>query len=131
MFSFIIDIFIGFEQERYTVFEADAIGDLTSIPIIKVNNQQSELQFFVSVLCLGDTAERGIDFTTAPSSSIIAYYFPADVQLIRFQFVLLGDRLPEDEERFSIELTAFDAPRVMIGGGLFSRAHVVIIDDDG
>ena len=127
MFSFVTDIFIGFEQQRYTVFEADAYGDLTSIPVIKAN--ESELQINVIAQISDDSAEEGSDYQAMPK---IFIPFSANEQSIDILFVLLGDDIPEDDEEFTIELTTSgDAPHVMIGGGLFGRATIVIIDDDG
>ena len=58
-------------------------------------------------------------------------FFPDD-QFTQIRFELIQDRLPEDDEEFSIELTSLGV-RVVIGqpGGPFSRATIVIIDDDG
>ena len=126
LFSFITDIFIGFGQQRYTVFEADATGGLTSIPVIKANHLQ--LQFDVIVQISDGSAEEGSDYQAMPRSTI---RFLANELSIDITFVLLQDAIPEDKEEFFIELTTSGAPRVMIGGGLFGRVTVVIIDDDG
>ena len=128
MFSFVADIFIGFEQQRYTVFEADAYGDSTLIPVSKAN--ETELQFNVISQMLDGSAEEGSDYDAMRR---ITWPFLANEQSIDIEFVLLGDDIPEDEEEFTIELelSTFGAPRVMIGGGLFGRTTVVIIDDDG
>ena len=127
-FSFITDIFIGFEQQRYTVFEADAYGDLTSIPVITANGLGSEFQFDVMVQILDDSAEVGKDFQAMPRNTI---QFLANEQSIDVTLEILQDDSPEGEEQFFIELTTSGAPRVMIGGGLFGRTTVVIKDDDG
>ena len=131
MFSFITAITIGFEQERYTVSEEfDAFDDLIPIPIIKGNNLQSELEFAVISQFIDGTATRLTDFLA--SSRVSNPFLPTE-QSIPVQFDLLQDRLPENNEEFTIELTTSGAPRVMIGqdGGPFSRTTVVIIDDDG
>ena len=46
---------IGFEQERYTVYEAlNGTGSLSRIPFIKENGQESELTFeVIAALTLG------------------------------------------------------------------------------
>ena len=137
MFSFITAIPIGFEQERYTVSEAlDATGDPIPIPIIKGNNLQSELRFDAIAQFIDGTATRETDDTTGDYISIVprrTLPFPAAAESISFTFELIDDRLPEDVEEFSIELTTSGAPRVNIGqpGGPFSRTTVVIVDDDG
>ena len=124
------DIFIGFEQQRYTVFEADAYGDSTLIPVFTANGQEPEIQFNVISQILDGSAEEGSDYDAMRR---ITWPFLANEQSIDIEFVLLGDDIPEDEEEFTIELelTTSGAPRVMIGGGLFGRTTVVIIDDDG
>ena len=58
---------IGFEQERYTVYEAlNATGRLSQIPIIKENGQESELTFeVIAALTLGSgptAAQQEEDF---------------------------------------------------------------------
>ena len=131
MFSFITAIPIGFEQERYTVSEAnDTLGDLIPIPIIKGNNLQSELEFEVIAQFIDDTATRLTDYLVV--ARIVIPFLPND-QSIQVQFLLLQDRLPEPNEEFTIELTTSGAPRVVVGqdGGPFARTTVVIIDDDG
>ena len=126
--SFIAVTFIGFEQQRYTVFEADAFGDLTLIPVIIANGLESELQFDVMIQILDDSAEVGKDYQAMARNTI---RFLANEQSIDVPLVILQDDIPEGEEQFFIELTTSGAPRVMIGGGLFGRTTVVIIDDDG
>ena len=137
MFSFITAIPIGFEQERYTVSEAnDTIGDPILIPIIRGNNLQSELEFDVISQFIDGTATRltgvtGGDYQTIEARVVIPF-LPIE-QSIELQFLLLQDRLPEPNEDFTIELTTSGAPRVVVGqpGGPFARTTVVIIDDDG
>ena len=127
--SFVTVIFIGFEQQRYTVFEADADGTLTLIPVLKANNQESELQFLLVAQISDRTTQIGSDYLAVTRSFIT---FSANQQFINVQSELLPDVIPEDEEEFTIELTTSgDAPRIMIGGSLFGRTTVVIIDDDG
>ena len=121
-------MFIGFEQERYTVCEADAYGDLTLIPVITANGQESELQFDVMVQILDGSAEVGKDYQAMPRSTI---RFLANEQSIDVPLVIYQDDTREGEEQFFIELTTSGAPHVMIGGGLFGRTTVVIKDDDG
>ena len=133
--SFITAIPIGFEQERYTVFEAfDATGEPILIPVIKGHNLQSELQFDVVAHFIDGTAQQGTGTTTGDYFTglrRILIPFPANDQRIAFTFELIQDRLPEDAEDFSIELSS-GGPRVVVGqaGGPFSRTTVVIIDDD-
>ena len=138
MFSFIAGIVIGFEQDTYTVFEAfNATGvDVIPVVVIKGNNRQSELTFDVIAQFIDGTATRNTadaigDYSRVPPRLTLA--FPAAAESIRFTFVLINDRLPESNEEFSIWLTTSGAPRVIVGqdGSPFSRATVVIIDDDG
>ena len=136
MFSFITAIPIGFEQERYTVFEAfNATGGQILIPVIKGNNLESELEFDVIGQFIDGSAQREIGAGTGDFIAIqprVTLLFPTDEQFIEVGFILIQDRLPEDAEDFSIELTTSGAPRVEIGsGGLFGRATIVIIDNDG
>ena len=121
-------MFIGFEQQMYTVFEADAYGDLTLIPVITANGHKPELQFDVMVQILDGSAEVGKDYQAMPRTTIP---FLANEQSIGVPLIILQDDTPEGEEWFFIELTTSRAPRVMIGGGLFGRTTVVIKDDDG
>ena len=121
-------MFIGFEQQRYTVFEADAYGDLTLIPVITANGHEPELQFDVMVQILDGSAEVGKDYQAMPRTTIP---FLANEQSIDVPLIILQDDSPEGEEQFFIELSTSGAPRVMIGGGLFGRTTIVIKDDDG
>ncbi len=132
---------IGFEQERYTVFEADAIGDLIRIPIVKENDQESELTFEVigsPILGSGFTAARldppGQDFIAIPQ--VQDQDFNPDEQEIEYLFELIDDSVPEPTETFQIQLSLGDEGLTNInlaasGGSLFATATVVIIDDDG
>ena len=134
--SFITGITIGFEQERYTVFEAfNATGDLIPIPIIKGTNQQSELEFDVISQFIDGTATRltGVTGGDYLANARVVLPFLPNQQSIELRFELLQDRLPEPNEDFTIELTTSGAPRVVVGqdGGLFARTTVVIVDDDG
>ena len=136
IFSFITVIPIGFVQERYTVFEAlNATGEMIQIPVIKRNNLQSELNFSVIAQFIDGSAQRGVGNTTRDFITVaprVTRLFLPGEQLIDFGFLLNQDRLPEDMEDFSIELTTSGAPRVEIdSSSLFGRATVVIRDDDG
>ena len=101
---------------------------MTLIPVIKAKCQQPELQFDVMVQILDGSAEVGKDYQAMPRSTI---QFLANEQSINVPLVIYQDDTREGEEQFFIELTTSGAPRVMIGGGLFGRTTVVIIDDDG
>ena len=130
--SFNTAITIGFQQELYTVFEVfNATGQLTQIPIVKSNNQRSEITFEVTVsLVTGNSATEGADFFAQDG---YREDFRADEQMINFPFILLRDQTPEGEEFFQIELSlSSDTPGVSVGGGdVYSSATVVIVDEDG
>ena len=117
------------------MFEADVIGDLTRIPIIKENNQQSEITFLViSTILLGSgptAAQPNEDFDVSPP--VLLQDFDADEQEINYFFELFDDALPEPTETFQIQLSLVDEglQDINIGGSLFATATVVIIDDDG
>ena len=137
MLSFITGIVIGFEQNTYTIFEAfNATGDLILIPVIKGNNQRSELRFDVIAQFIDGTATRETDNTIGDYIRVdarVTLPFPAAAESISFSFELINDRLPEPNEEFSIALTTSGAPRVIVGqdGGPFSSTRIVIIDEDG
>ena len=125
---------IGFEQERYTVYEAfNATGELIPIPIIKENGQESELTFeVIATLTLGSgptAAQPGEDFDANPP--VQRQDFDPDEQEIYFRFELFDDTpdVPEPTETFQIEISLFNM--AAIGGSLFDTATIVIIDDDG
>ena len=135
---------IGFIQERYTVYEGfNATGELIPIPIIKENNQQSEITFeVITVLTLGSgptAAQPGEDFEANPP--VQRPVFDADEQEINYHLELFDDspanpNVPELTETFQIQLSLKDEglPNINIGasgGTLFATATVVIIDDDG
>ena len=130
---------VGFEQERYTVFEAtDANGQLIPIPIIKENGQKSELTFeVIATLTLGSgptAAQLDEDFFSNPP--VRRQDFDPDEQEIDYLFELSGDNVPEPTETFQIQLSLVDEGLTNInlaasGGSLFTTATVVIIDDDG
>ena len=133
---FITGIVIGFEQDTYTIFEVNATGDLILIPVIKGNNRESELRFDVIAQFIDGTATRVIGNTTGDYIRLIPRVtlpFFATAERINFDFELVSDRLPEDVEEFSIQLTTSGQPRVIVGqaDGPFSSATIVIIDEDG
>ena len=134
-------ISVGFEQERYTVFEAVAAsGELILIPIIKENGQESELTFeVIAILTLGSgptAAQPDEDFDASP---VIRQDFDPDVQEIDYRFELFDDTpenpdVPEPTETFQIQLVLSSEgfANVNLGGSsLFATATIVIIDDDG
>ena len=142
--DYIIDFYciainIGFEQERYTVFEAtDANGQLIPIPIVKENGQESELTFvIIAILTLGSgptAAQPNEDFIAAPR--VQRLNFDADQQVIYYRFELWDDFYPEPTETFHIQLFLANEGFTNInlgasGFNLFAAATVVIIDDDG
>ncbi len=135
---------IGFEQERYTVSEAiDANGEIILIPIIKENNQQTEITFeVIATLTLGSgptAAQPDEDFEANPP--VQRQNFDADEQEIDYGFELFDDspanpNVPEPIETFQIQLSLEDQGVTNINlaasrGSLFATATVVIIDDDG
>ena len=117
------------------MFEADVIGDLTRIPIIKENNQPSEITFEViatPTLGSGPTAAQpGEDFDANPQ--VQRQDFTPNEQEIDYLFELFDDTLPEPTETFQIQLSLEDEglPNINIGGSLFATATVAITDDDG
>ena len=131
---------IGFEQEEYRVLEA--IGDLSRIPIIKENNQESELTFSViATLTLGSGPEAA---QPGPSEDFLAdppvqrRLFEAEDEFVVYVFEVIDDRppVPERDESFQIQLSLADEgfTNINLGateGNLFATATVVIIDDDG
>ena len=133
---FNLAITIGFEQEFYTVFEAfNATGELIEVPIIKSNNQTSNETFEVIVSVIaGSSSNAATDGTDYFSGrNVSSFSFRPDQQRINYQFELIDDDTPEGEEVFQLELSlGSGTPGVSVGGGgVYSRATVVIIDDDG
>ena len=141
LFHYCAAITIGFIQERYTVYEAfNATGELIPIPIIKENNQQSEITFeVISAILLGSgptAAQPDEDFFANPL--VQRQDFNPNEQEIDYSFELFDDspgnrNIPEPTETFQIQLSLEDEglPDINIGGSLFTTATVVIIDDDG
>ena len=78
----------------------------------------------------GNSATEGADFIAQDWYRAI---FNPDEQKINFPFILLRDQAPEGEEFFQIELSlGSDTPSVSVGGGgVYSRATVMIVDEDG
>ena len=143
MFHYIA-INIGFEQERYTVYEAfNGTGDLIPIPIVKENGQESELTFeVIATLLLGSgptAAQQGQDFVALPA--VQREDFGADETIISYRFELFDDTaenpdVPEPTETFQITLFLAEEGLTGVrvgasGGSLFATATIVIIDDDG
>ena len=129
---------IGFEQERYTVFEANATGDFTFIPIIKENDQESELTFEVTVTLILESnptaAVEGEDFFAEPHVQNIR--FKSNIQEVDYVFEVLDDYpgVPELTETFQIQLSLEDEGPANVnlgasGGSLFATVTIVIIDD--
>ena len=87
----------------------------------------------VSVIA-GNSSNAATDGTDYFSGgNVSSFSFRRDQQRINYQFELLDDDTPEGEEVFQIELSlGSGTPGVSVGGGgVYSRATVVIIDDDG
>ena len=123
------------------MFEADVTGDLTRIPIVKENNQETELTFqVIGTLILGSGfgAARvdppGADFAAIPR--VQRQNFDPDEQEIEYVFELINDDIPEATETFEIQLSLANEELISVnlgaaGGSLFATATIVIIDDDG
>ena len=129
---------IGFGQERYTVSEADvAGGGMMRIPIIKENDQQSEVTFEVlATLLTGSGLNAAVEGMNGDfqANTTQSQDFVPDEQVIYFQFELFDDELPEPVEQFEIQLSLPDVAGltgINLGGSLFPRATVVIVDNDG
>ena len=138
---------IGFEQNSYTIFEAfNATGELLSIPVVKGNNQRSELTFSLtfSIIRGGGLNSANIDQTDGDVDIIADLaqdrdFFP-DKQSLAFVFELVNDNEPEADEVFQVELSLGPEESglsVNLGGvladgtDLFPRTEVVIVDNDG
>ena len=120
------------------MFEADVIGDLTRIPIVKENEQESELTFeVIGTLQLGSgptAAQPGEDFDANPP--VQRQDFDTDENAIEYVFELFDDSIPEHTETFQIQLSLADDALTSVnlgasGGSLFATATIVIVDDDG
>ena len=132
---------IGFAQERYTVpenFFVSPVGPLFSIPIIKENNQLSELTFDVIctlILQSGPTAAQHFaDFLADPP--VQRQFFDPDEQEIFHRFEVFDEFIPEPTETFQVQLSLGDEGLSNVnlaasGGSLFATATIAIIDNDG
>lgn len=92
------------------MFEADAVGDLTQISVVKENDQLSELTFeVIGTLTLesGVTAARldppGADFAASPRVQVRDFH--PDEQAIQYVFELFDDDIPEATETFQFQLS--------------------------
>ena len=142
-FFYYTAINIGFEQERYTVFEAtDATGQLIPIPIIKENDQESEITFeVIATLILGSGPTAAQPYEDFQADLVQKQNFDPDEQEIDYLYELFDDTpenpdVPELTETFQIQLSLADEGLTNInlaagGGSLFATATIVIIDDDG
>ena len=137
-------LIIGFEQNSYTVSESDAFGQLTIIPIIKGNNQRSELTFWLT---------SNIIKGSGPGAANIGFYtdrdintdlvqkreFLPDQQSLSFRFELIDDDEPEAVEVFQVELSLYYEPGLNVnlggmladGSALFASTQISIVDNDG
>ena len=149
-FYFYTAIIIGFEQNSYTISESlNAGGRITRIPIIKGNNQQSEVAFeVVSVLVTGSgpnaaSITQVYDPNQDLNANVVQYrYFSPDQQSITaHDFELLDDYELEDTEEFQVELSLRykkdSGLSINLGGlladgsTLFATTQIFIVDDDG
>ncbi len=137
-------LIIGFEQSSYTFFESFAT--FTQIPVIKGNNQLSELTFFIRISTVrrsdssAANTDQGESFT---NRDIIAAetqdrVFRPDQQSVPYVFELLDDSKPELLEVFQVELSAEESGlNINLGGPLpdgstlFATTQICIVDDDG
>ena len=119
------------------MFEAfNATGQLIPIPIIKENNQLSELTFeVIATLTLGSgpmAAQPGEDFDAFPQ--VQRQDFDPDEQEIEYVFELFDEDILEPLETFQIQLSLADEGLTSVdleavGGSLFATATIVIVDD--
>ena len=146
MLFFHTALIIGFEQNSYTVSESlNASGEIIPIPVIKGNNQRSELTFrltFNTITGSGPNAAN-IDQSDFGNTDIIATLvqdrqFSPDRQSIPFHFELVDDSELEALEVFQVQLSLFESGlSVNLGGvladgsALFASTQIFIVDDDG
>ena len=148
-FYFYTAIIIGFEQNSYTISESlNASGCLTRIPIIKGNNQQSEITFeVVSVLVTGSGPNAANLNQVDPDRDLFTYgtsqrhtFSPDQQSITAYSFELINDHEPEDTEEFQVELSLYkkdSGVSIYLGGlladgsTLFATTQIFIVDDDG
>ena len=136
-------LIIGFEQDSYTVSESDAYGQLTIIPIIKGNNQRSELTFRLTSNIVPGSYPNAANIDYYTDRDIIADLvqkrdFLPDLQSVSFRFELIDDDEPEAVEVFQVELSLYE-PGLSInlggmladGSALFASTQIFIVDNDG
>ena len=132
-------ITIGFTQAVYTFSEGN--NSINEIPIIKANNQKSEITFSVafSVSSFGNGAGAATLNTDFYAAEVQSEDFEPDEQSVSFVFELINDLEVEPTESFEVELSMLemDLFGINVGGSfrngqtLFGTVRVVIIDDDG
>ena len=138
MFSSVTAITIGFEQNSYTVREA---LNATRIPIIKGNNQRSEITFLlVSTISTGGGPNPANLTDDIIADTVQSKDFLPDEQSLPFEFQLVNDDIVEAVEVFQVELSLGSEEtgisvnlggRIADGSTLFASTEVFIIDDDG
>ena len=137
-------LIIGFEQNSYTVSESlHAIGELNSIPIIKGNNQRSELTFWLTSNIVTGSGPNAANIDYYTDRDIIADLveernFLPDLQSVSFRFELIDDDEPEAVEVFQVELSLYESGlSINLGGmladgsALFASTQIFIVDNDG
>ena len=134
-------LIIGFEQSSYTVSESDAFGQLTIIPIIKGNNQRSELTFWLTSIIVPGSGPNAanIDYTDRDIIADLVQKrdFLPDLQSVSFRFELIDDDEPEAVEVFQVELLYESRLSINLGGmladgsALFASTQIFIVDNDG
>ncbi len=146
--SFYTALIIGFEQNSYTVYESlNATGELVRIPVIKGNNQLSELRFLLTVIAISGSGPNAANINRLDTFhwDVLThlhsdYTFSSDEQSIHFPFELYDDLEIEALEVFEIELSLVreeSGLNIELGGtladgrSLFASAQIFIVDNDG
>ena len=123
-------ITIGFEEPNYTFIEPPFLRSF-HILLVKEGNQISEQTFQVLIQVSNLTnpykpASLGEDYQTTATVPII---FPSDQLYIPWEFELLSNKNPEENEAFRVTLSSVGDSSFLTNGSSLYNETLIIIQD--
>ena len=133
-----VDTVIGFAEQAYTFNEPDTDTMIREVTLIREGGGLSEQTFGVEISVIDNNfthpAMLELDYSIN-STGFLRLQFPAEVQNITFDFLLINDTFPEGMEAFratstSIRGMGFPTFKLPQGEGAFESTEIFICDEN-